>query len=131
MKHIYLINPAAGRNDSSQMLKDAIEAAYSDAVERPEIYLTTGVGDATRYVHAWCGAHPEQQARFYACGGDGTLSEVVSGATEHPNASVGLVPVGTGNDFMRSFSSPDRFMNIDAQRAGQEIEIDLMRCNGT
>lgn len=130
MKHIYIINPAAGRGDSSERLKREIAAAYADADIAPEVYLTTGVGDATRFVHAWCTSHPDEEVRFYACGGDGTLNEVVSGAVGHPNAAVGLIPVGTGNDFVRCFTEFDRFMNVDAQRAGQEIEIDVMRCNG-
>lgn len=130
MRHIYLINPAAGRGDSSEKLKAAITAAYTDAEETPDIYLTTGVGDATRFVHTWCEEHPDERVRFYACGGDGTLNEVVGGVAEHKNAAVGILPVGTGNDFVRCFTLPERFLNVDAQRAGQEIEIDLMRCNG-
>ena len=130
MKHIYIINPAAGRGDSSDALIARIMKAYGSKGETdlPSIYVTTGVGDATRYVHAWCNEHPGEQVRFYACGGDGTLSEVVGGAVGHDGASVGLIPAGTGNDFVRSFTQPDRFMNFEAQRDGEEIEI---RCNGT
>lgn len=133
MKHIYLINPAAGRGDRSEELSARIKQAYAQCPEReaPVIYLTTGVGDATRYVHTYCTEHPDEKVRFYACGGDGTLNEVVSGAVGFANASVGLVPVGTGNDFMKSFTHPELFMDLDAQRKGEEISIDLMRCNGT
>lgn len=129
MEHIYLINPAAGRKDASGALKAEIERAYRDSDIRPEIYMTTCVGDATRYVHEWCRLHPDDKVHFYACGGDGTLSEVVRGAAEHQNASVGLVPVGTGNDFMRGFTSPEKFMDMEAQRDGSEVALDLMRCN--
>ena len=131
MKHIYLINPAAGRGDTSADIRARIEAAYADTDDKPIVYLTTGVGDATRYVHAMCQENPDEQLRFYACGGDGTLGETVTGAAEYPNASVGLVPIGTGNDFVRNFSAPENFMDIEAQRYGEETEIDLIRCNGT
>lgn len=133
MKHIYIINPAAGRGDSSDALIARIMKAYGAKGEAalPSIYMTTGVGDATRYVHTWCNEHPGERVRFYACGGDGTLSEVVNGAAQHDSASVGLIPAGTGNDFVRSFTQPDRFMDFEAQRDGEEVEIDLIRCNGT
>ncbi len=133
MKHIYIINPAAGRGDSSDALIARIMKAYGAKGESdlPSFYITTGVGDATRYVHTYCNNHPGEQVRFYACGGDGTLSEVVNGAASHEGASVGLIPAGTGNDFVRSFTQSDRFMDFEAQRDGQEIDIDLIRCNGT
>ena len=130
MKHIYLINPAAGRGDTSADVRARIEAAYADADEKPIVYLTTGMGDATRFVHSMCQQMPDEQLRFYACGGDGTLGETVTGAAEHPNASVGLVPIGTGNDFVRNFTSSENFMDIEAQRYGEETTIDLIRCNG-
>ncbi len=133
MKHIYLMNPAAGRNDVSEVLTERIMQAYATYPEweQPILYQTTGVGDATRFVHAYCKDHPEEDVRFYACGGDGTLNEVVSGAAGFAHASVGLVPVGTGNDFVRGFTDRERFMDMQAQRDGEEIVIDLIRCNGT
>ena len=132
MKHVYLINPAAGRGDSSQILSERIMAAYADCPEweMPMIYMTTGVGDATRFVRTYCTEHKDEDVRFYACGGDGTLSEVVGGAAPFSHASVGLVPVGTGNDFMKNFTCAESFMDLEAQRNGEETVIDLMRCNG-
>ena len=132
MKHIYLVNPAAGRDDLSRELSDRILSEYErePGCERPEIYVTTGVGDATRYVREYCMEHADQPVRFYACGGDGTLNEVVSGAADFPNASVGLIPAGTGNDFMKNFTAPELFTDLSAQRNGEEIVVDLLRCNG-
>jgi YegS/Rv2252/BmrU family lipid kinase len=130
MKHIYLINPAAGRQDATEALSEKIRAAYAMAQDiQLEIYRTTGVGDATRYVRQCCEQYPDEQLRFYACGGDGTFSEVASGAVGFANAAVGLIPSGTGNDFMRGFFGADRFMNIEAQRDGEVIHLDMIRCN--
>lgn len=130
MKHIYIINPAAGRNDVTADLSEKIRAAYTgENVPELDIYQTTGVGDATRYVREYCTAHPEEQVYFYACGGDGTFSEVAGGAVGFANAAVGLVPVGTGNDFMRGFDACERFLELEAQRDGQVIELDMIRCN--
>ena len=129
MKHIYLINPAAGRVDSSLALKEKITKAYEGSDIPVDVYCTRGVGDATRFVHEYCESHAGEPVRFYACGGDGTFNEVASGAVGYDFAAVGLLPVGTGNDFMRSFFGADRFMNVTAQRDGEVIDLDMIRCN--
>lgn len=130
MKHIYIVNPAAGKKDSTESLSEKIKAYYlGDDMPELEIYQTTGVGDATRFVREYCRANPQQEVRFYACGGDGTFSEVAGGAVGFANAAVGLIPVGTGNDFMRGFEIGEYFMDISAQRDGQVIRLDMIRCN--
>ncbi len=126
MQHIFILNPAAGHADSTRTLKEQIHAAYGDDAV---IYETQGVGDATAYVRDYASAHPDQELRFYACGGDGTFSEVVGGAVGCPHAAVGIVPVGTGNDFVRNFTDKERFLSIEHQKNGSEIYIDLLRCN--
>jgi YegS/Rv2252/BmrU family lipid kinase len=95
------------------------------------IYETKAQGDATIYVKAKCEKHPGDTLRFYACGGDGTLNEVINAAVLYPNAEVAVIPVGTGNDFMRGFFGADRFMNIEAQRDGEVVDLDMIRCNHT
>jgi YegS/Rv2252/BmrU family lipid kinase len=126
MQHIFILNPAAGQSDSTKTLEEQIRQVFED---QAMIYYTTGVGDATNFVRDYCRKNPEEELRFYACGGDGTLSEVASGAYGFSNAAIGLVPVGTGNDFVRNFLSKEKFLSIEAQRNGREITIDLMRCN--
>ena len=61
--------------------------------------------------------------------GDGTFGEVVNGAVGVSGVSVGVVPIGTGNDFVRNFSSGELFFDIDAQIDGQEERIDILKCN--
>ncbi|MBE6619859.1 MAG: diacylglycerol kinase family lipid kinase [Ruminococcaceae bacterium] len=129
MKHIYLINPAAGRSDSTDVLSEQIRAAYEDGEHEAVLYRTAGVGDATRYVREYCTEHPDEEVRFYACGGDGTFNEVAAGAQGFAHAAVGLIPVGTGNDFMRNFVGGEQFMNVSAQKEGEVMELDLIRCN--
>lgn len=64
--------------------------------------------------------------RFYACGGDGTLNEVVNGAAGVAFAEVGCVPLGTGNDFVRNFPEAD-FTDMLAQLRGEPVPCDLIR----
>ena len=93
--------------------------------------MTEGVGAATEYVKRMLSSS-EDEMRFYACGGDGTLSEVVTGvmsSEERERAAVGLIPSGTGNDFARNFTEPQLFFDMAAQLDASELAIDVMRCN--
>lgn len=126
MQHIFILNPAAGHADTTAELTASIQKAFDDTAI---IYTTTGVGDATRFVRQYAQEHADEHLRFYACGGDGTFSEVVGGAVGFSYVAVGVLPVGTGNDFVRNFQNNQSFMSVEKQRDGQEIAIDLLRCN--
>lgn len=67
--------------------------------------------------------------RIYACGGDGTLFDVVNGAFGWPNAEVGQIPCGAGNDFLKCFGPDTKaFLDIDAQVKGSSFPMDLIKC---
>lgn len=128
MKNYFLINPAAGRGGRRSRLESDILACCAGTGTVCEIYYTTGIGDAEKYVRHT--AMLEQgECRFFACGGDGTLSEVINGAKGLNNASVGVIPIGTGNDFVRNFTEPSRFFDIGAQVSGSIQNLDLIKYN--
>lgn len=130
VKHVFILNPAAGKGAKQTGLRERIEQACTDRGVDYEIHLTSASGEATEYVRTLCEQDSDTQLRFYACGGDGTLSEVVNGAYGYANAAVGVVPVGTGNDFVRNFDGNERFLDIGAQLDGQTHSMDLMQYNG-
>ncbi len=129
VKHVFILNPAAGKSEGKADLRTQIEQACSARGVNFEIHMTGQPGDATSFVDALCTREPKTQLHFYACGGDGTLSETVCGAYGHPNAAVGVIPVGTGNDFVRNFEGKQAFLDIDAQLDGQTQYVDLIRYN--
>lgn len=130
MKHYFIINPAAGKKHTTHdLMSKIVSAANAEDIDF-KIYETKAKGDATRYVSEKCKKHPEKELRFYACGGDGTMNEVVNAAAAFPNAEVAVVPVGTGNDFVKNFSEAKHFMNMKRQILGKAVEIDLIRFNG-
>lgn len=129
IKHVFILNPMAGKGARQQGLREKIEQACTAHGVEYLIHQTSACGEATDFVHDFCTRYPETQLRFYACGGDGTLSEVVNGAYGFENAAVGVVPVGTGNDFVRNFDGNDAFLDIGAQLDGQMHKIDLIRYN--
>lgn len=125
MKYIFIINPAAGRINTFAEIRGELERELKDRTEY-ELYRTQAPGDATAYIRDYCRTH-SGPVRFYACGGDGTLNEVVNGAVGFPQASVGCYPCGSGNDFVKYYGGSKPFLNLRAQLEAREESIDLMR----
>lgn len=123
MKYIFFINPAAGKGAPAAQLIPEIEKQAAARGLDCEIYRTSAAGDAARYARAVCECG--EPVHLYACGGDGTLHEVMSGAAGFENAAVGIVPCGSGNDFVRCFDAP--FDNIGRQLDAPAHPIDLIR----
>lgn len=131
MKHCFILNPYAGKGQAIPALKEQIERVCAERGVDYEIYMTEGIGAATEYIKEKMAEESEQEFRFYAAGGDGTLSEAVTGVmdSDPKRAAVGLIPSGTGNDFARNFTEPQLFFNMESQLDASEMEIDIMRCN--
>lgn len=128
MNHIFVVNPHAGRRDSTAQITRRVEQY---AAEHPQfqylIYHTQSPGDATTWVRQYCESHPEQQLRFYACGGDGTLNEVLSGIIGHTNAQLSCLASGSGNDFIKYYGTHDDFNNLPRLIEGVTHPVDVMR----
>ena len=126
MDHLFIINPAAGKKDSTEALERLLERLPFPR----KIVHTAREGDARRMTEA--AAALGKPIRIYACGGDGTLNEVVNGAAGHDFLAVTNVPMGTGNDFLKLFGPNYRsiFSNLEALAAGPQAAFDLMDCNG-
>lgn len=129
MKHYFIINPMAGKGKHAEELFANIERVCGERGVDYTVYRTTAVGNATEYVKEVCADAGNLPARFYACGGDGTVCEVVNGAAETKGASIGIIPIGTGNDFVRNFGKKEDFFNVEAQLDGKEVSIDLLKFN--
>lgn len=125
MKHLFIINPAAGSRDRTKEYTKAIVSGCQGRDYRVEI--SAGPGDCKRLAAE--AAQSGEEYRIYACGGDGTLNEVASGAAGYPNAAVTVFAGGSGNDFVRLFSQPEAFWDIHRLLDAEERELDLIRCN--
>ncbi len=128
MKHYFVMNPAAGKGTKFHELIDEIHKVCDRRGVAYEIHITAKIAEATDYVKQIC-AESNEPVRFYACGGDGTIKEVASGLVGFDHAELGIIPMGTGNDFVRNFDHPDQFFDIDAQLDGETRKIDLLKYN--
>ena len=78
MRHVFILNPVAGKNKSALALRGRIDAYFSRHSELEySVRLTDGVGSATRIAAEECARGGA--LRLYACGGDGTLQETANG----------------------------------------------------
>ncbi len=130
MKHCFIINPAAGKGNRVQYFVDLIHEIGNRRSLDYEIYMTHNVGDAENRVRALCEQFGMSPIRFYACGGDGTLGEVVNGMVGCKNAEVATVPIGTGNDFIRNFGAKESFFDLENQVVSSAVDCDLLSVNG-
>ena len=127
MKHIFVLNPAAGRDHQDTLAYLTEQLHAFDGQIQYEIYSTTKQGDATRFVRERAAAEPEEQLRFYACGGDGTANEVLHGVVGVPHASMTCYPCGSGNDYIKYYGKKEDFLNLESLINGTETPIDIMR----
>ena len=123
MKRCVVINPNAGSATKLQQAVDRL-AGYT-------LLESQGPGDATKLASR---ALQEGYTRIIAAGGDGTLNEVLNGlAGGFDRVQLGLLPLGTANDFARSaMISDDPMQAVAALNAGKTRRIDVVRlttCN--
>ena len=127
MTHLFIINPAAGSRDRTQMYTEAIEKACGSRGITYRIEVSAGPGECARLARE--AAQSGEEVRIYACGGDGTLNEVVQGAAGYSNAAVTVFSGGSGNDFVKLFDDPRAFFDLERLLDAEEATFDLIRCN--
>ena len=124
MRDVFIINPAAGKEDNTKELTNQIREVYGDDCK---ILITTGAGDAL--LKARAEAETGDEVRIFACGGDGTSFEVLNGIVGYKNAAIGVIPIGSANDFIKyfGFDSKPRFLDLKKQKNGTLLPIDLIK----
>ena len=125
MKHLFIINPAAGSRDRTEYYTRKIQELckgldYVIAVSEAPGHCTALARQA---------AETGEEYRIYACGGDGTLNEVAAGAAGFPNAAVTVFSGGSGNDFVKLFDDPKAFYDLERLLDCDEAAFDMIRCN--
>ncbi len=131
-RHLFVLNPASGVKDLTKKLIQHINGL--NHTEPYDIYVTDAPGAAERECAEYLRNHTDEFVRVYSCGGDGTLSEVANGVyrSGNKNCAVGIVPIGSGNDFVRSFDiAPERFRSFPALMNGDILDVDLLLARDT
>lgn len=127
MKHVFLINPAAGKADSTLEVAAGIRRVCARRGLDYEILTTEYPRHAIELVKQKAAEYAGQEIRFYACGGDGTLNEVAAGAAGLDKVSITHFPCGSGNDFIKLFGADcESFQELENLIDGKEVALDYI-----
>ena len=127
MRHLFIINPAAGSRNQTELYRKQIAEVCEKYGLEYSIRVSGAPGRCCKIARE--AAETGKEYRIYACGGDGTLNEVVNGAAGFDNVAITTFACGSGNDFARMFSNPHAFRELEQLLDAQEVEFDLIRCN--
>ena len=124
-----IVNPAAGGGRCGQRAGPALARLRREGVE-VEVRETTAPRDATRIARE---AYGEGYRRFIAVGGDGTCWEVLNGLSPaglgsggDRRVSLGILPLGTGNSFLREFTRDGTEDSLRALIEGRRRRCDVL-----
>ena len=129
MKHVFIINPTAGKKDCTARVMDMAKTLASRHSLDLQCILTKRSGHAMETARTL--AQSGQEVRIYACGGDGTINETANGIAGYDNAAMTCIPVGTGNDFLKNFgNAASLFADPENLWNGPVFPLDAIDCNG-
>jgi len=126
-----VVNPASGGETAVDHLP-MMRRRLGEAVAGLKVVVTRGEGDATA---AGRQAVLDGCERLFVAGGDGTLNEVLNGVASVEGGlgavTLGIIPLGTGNDFATALELPDDpEAAIERLLAGRPHAVDVGRLNG-
>jgi diacylglycerol kinase (ATP) len=126
-KYLAIINPAAGGGRSRKLLAPALDCLRAAGLE-VELRETSASGHASDLArNAWREGH----RKFISVGGDGTSYEIVNGlfplASGSEAPTLGFLPLGTGNSFLRDFSHQGVEYAMQSLIAGRSRKCDVLR----
>jgi len=104
-KWIFIVNPTSGGGFGKEIIPELEQQLSKRAIEW-EIILTEKHGHASEITEQFL---ERGYTHFIAVGGDGTMNEVSKPLINKPGITIGIIPAGTGNDFIQILGFPDRF----------------------
>jgi len=122
-----IVNPAAGGGRCGQLAQTALDRVRRAGVEL-EIVQTTRAGEAVELARK---AYEQGWRNFLAVGGDGTSYEIVNGlfpcAETQGRPALAFLPLGTGNSFLRDFTTRGIEHTIESLKRGARRSCDVIR----
>src|ERR1700739_4246731 len=122
-----IVNPAAGGGKSARLAGPALAGLRKKALHI-DVIASTGRGHAVQLARE---SYAQGYRKFLAVGGDGTAHEILNGVFAIKPAaeriSLGFLPLGTGNSFLRDFTDQGAEASLDALLANHTRPVDLIR----
>ena len=132
MKYVFFVNPVAGTGKEADRLVENIHDVMRKMNQEfnYKVIITKGDDDGIIRAHNLARDLQGEAARFYVAGGDGSINEVLNGVFGYDNISVGVIPIGTGNDTVRNFQDAGDFRSLEKQILGDSRKIDVLKYTG-
>jgi YegS/Rv2252/BmrU family lipid kinase len=122
-----IVNPAAGGGRSAKLAGPALARLREKGLQI-DVIASTGTGHAVQLARE---AYDQGYRRFLAVGGDGTAHEILNGVfagrASVERIALGLLPLGTGNSFLRDFAQNGAEASMQALIEGRKRSVDLIR----
>lgn len=126
MYHI-IVNPQGGKGKSIKALKIVEETLKNNAIQY-EVHKTMYAGHATE-IAAELSQTPD--TKILMMGGDGSFNEILNGIQNFENVTLGFIPCGTGNDFVRASGHPTKTKDaLNVILKGNESYLDFIQLDG-
>ncbi len=117
-----IANPISGKGTAAAVAEQASQRLTAESYSG-RLELTTQSGDASRIAQE---AIENGSHWIIACGGDGTIHEVVNAIAEKPDIVLGVLPCGKGNDFAEALKIPTKPVEaIEVLLKGATRQVDL------
>lgn len=126
MRFVFIINPIAGNRTLQPKLKEKIRSMPNKENIQFSVFESEYAGHSKEIAERE--AKKGDEVTVFACGGDGTVFDVLNGIYGYQNASIGIIPLGTGNDFIKSIGIKSDFLNIEYQISGGFRPVDVIKC---
>jgi YegS/Rv2252/BmrU family lipid kinase len=126
-RFLAIVNPAAGGGRCGRLAPAALERVRAAGIDL-DVAHTSRPGEATALARS---AYARGTRNFLAVGGDGTSYEIINGlfpeAATGGRVALGFLPLGTGNSFLRDFTSRGVEHTIEALKEGRRRACDVIR----
>jgi diacylglycerol kinase (ATP) len=126
-RFLAIVNPAAGGGKCGRLAGPALDRVRQLGIEL-EVRETSRAGQASEIARE---AYHSGTRNFIAVGGDGTSYEILNGLFPEAEAgdrpALGFLPLGTGNSFLRDFTTRGVENTIEALRNGRRRACDVLR----
>ncbi len=129
MRYVFIINPIAGKTNSYETVSKEVKEYFEKNGGEYKILKTANRGDGT--VLSKKEAETGDELTIFSVGGEGTTLEVINGIAGYSNVTFGIIPKGTGNDFIKAFGDAERFLNLEDQINGVPMKLDAIKFEDT
>lgn len=106
-KYLYIVNPIAGKGRGKKVIPHIKSYCYSKSI--PALIVETkGPQHATNLIKD----ESKNINTVIAVGGDGTINEIINGIENYSNINLAVLPIGSGNDFVKNITIPKKIEDM-------------------